>query len=115
MVTRITISYPTQRGYELEHFTATSEENKKKYREIAANQIIQDITQYAEQLQKIALIINTLKLNPTFSIPETIKYHLPDNNIEIRKITKSKRVYHIWLCYIHEEDITEPVILTPAQ
>lgn len=94
MVIKITVEFPNKFSMEKEKAGYGSQ----------TFQAAKNVSDIAKHLEKIAQLISYIDQFPDQSIPVAIVNIIGECAIHTRHITKKKRVYSFWLCYIHEED-----------
>lgn len=96
MITKITVDFPTrfslikdkpERVYGLHGF-----EDKKFVNDVGCH------------LQKISEMIGFFEQYPESKVQTVFNLFFGDGKLNCKNITKRKRVWSFWLCYIHEED-----------
>jgi len=97
MVTKITVELP-------QAIPMLREKNEREYgiNDFGDKHFVREI---GEHLIKLSYLVGYLEENPSEDIQKAIHLHIPKASINVRNITKKKRVHRIWLCYIHEEDL----------
>ncbi len=98
MVTKITVGFP-------DNFSMTKE---KSYLANQTFQAAKNVADIAKHLEKISRCISYIDQFPDISAEQAIMHIFGNEGVTIhcKHYTKKRRVYSIWLLYIHEEDLS---------
>jgi hypothetical protein len=96
MVTKITVDFPTK-------FSMVKDKPPGVYGALGFDHAA-FIEEVKDHLEKIRWLVSLFEVFPNANVKESINIFFGECNISVTEKTKKKRVYGIWLCYIHEED-----------
>jgi hypothetical protein len=96
MVTKITIAFPND-------FSMHREKPERVYgmHDFADKQFVNDV---GAHLIRLSALVGYLEKYPEEDITKAINLYIPKATVHVRNVTKKKKVYALWMCFIHEEN-----------